>query len=58
MFNLALGLLQKMMPQLQAFSVIMGGQVALGLALFTIVVSATMLFWLQAVETTLAGLLG
>ncbi|EWY37141.1 flagellar biosynthesis protein FliR [Skermanella stibiiresistens SB22] len=58
MFNLALGLLQKMMPQLQAFSVIMGGQVALGLALFTIVVSATMLFWLQAVETTLSGLLG
>jgi len=58
MFNLALGLLQKMMPQLQAFSVIMGGQVALGLALFTIVISATMMFWLRTVESSLAGFLG
>ncbi|WP_246148481.1 flagellar biosynthetic protein FliR [Skermanella pratensis] len=58
MFNLAVGLLQKMMPQFQAFSVIMGGQVALGLALFAIVISATMLFWLRKVQDTLMGLLG
>jgi flagellar biosynthetic protein FliR len=58
MFNLALGLLQKMMPQLQAFGVIMGGQVALGLALLTIVMSAIMLFWLRTVESSLAGFLG
>jgi len=58
MFNLALGLLQKMMPQLQAFGVIMGGQVAAGLALLIIVMSATMLFWLRTVESSLAGFLG
>ncbi|UEM20177.1 flagellar biosynthetic protein FliR [Skermanella mucosa] len=58
MFNLAVGLLQKMMPQFQAFAVIMGGQVALGLALFAIVISATMLFWLRTVQDTLIGLLG
>jgi flagellar biosynthesis protein FliR len=58
MFNLAMGLLQKMMPQLQAFSVIMGGQVAAGLALLTLVMSATMMFWLRTVESSLAGFLG
>jgi flagellar biosynthesis protein FliR len=36
----------------------MCGQVALGLALLTIVMSAIMLFWLRTVESSLAGFLG
>ena len=34
------------------------GVVTLGLALLTIVMSATMLFWLRTVESSLAGFLG
>jgi flagellar biosynthetic protein FliR len=58
MFNLALGLLQKMMPQFQAFGIIMGGQIVLGLALLMIVLSATMMFWLRTMESSLAAFLG
>jgi flagellar biosynthetic protein FliR len=58
MFNLALGLLQKMMPQFQAFGIIMGGQIVLGLALLMVVLSATMMFWLRTMESSLAAFLG
>lgn len=52
LFALALGLLNKLAPQIQVFFLFMSTQVALGLFLFAITVSAMMMFWLTHFEST------
>lgn len=52
LFALALGLLNKLAPQIQVFFLFMSTQVALGLFLFAITLSAMMLFWLSHFEST------
>ena len=52
LFALALGLLNKLAPQIQVFFLFMSTQVALGLFLFSITLSAMMLFWLTQFEST------
>ncbi len=52
LFALALGLLNKLAPQIQVFFLFMSAQVALGLFLFAITLSAMMMFWLNHFETT------
>lgn len=57
LFGLALGLIARLMPQLQVFFVFMAAQVGLGLALMSLTLSAMMLYWLRSFESTLMGLL-
>ncbi|WP_431858497.1 flagellar biosynthetic protein FliR [Azospirillum sp.] len=52
LFALALGLLNKLAPQIQVFFLFMSTQVALGLFLFAITLSAMMMFWLGYFEST------
>jgi flagellar biosynthetic protein FliR len=52
LFALALGLLNKLAPQIQVFFMFMSTQVALGLFLFAITLSAMMMFWLTYFEST------
>jgi len=52
LFALALGLLNKLAPQIQVFFLFTSTQVALGLFLFAITVSAMMMFWLNHFEST------
>lgn len=52
LFALALGLLNKLAPQIQVFFLFMSTQVALGLFLFAITLSAMMMFWLNQFEST------
>lgn len=51
LFGLALGLLNKLAPQIQVFFLFMSTQVALGLFLFAITLSAMMMFWLSNFES-------
>lgn len=51
LFGLALGLLNKLAPQIQVFFLFMSTQVALGLFLFAITLSAMMMFWLSHFES-------
>lgn len=51
LFGLALGLLNKLAPQIQVFFLFMSTQVALGLFLFAITLSAMMMFWLGHFES-------
>ncbi len=57
LFALALGLLNKLAPQIQVFFLFMSAQVAIGLFLFVITLSAMMMFWLQYFESTLIAFL-
>ena len=52
MFGLALGILSKLAPQIQVFFLFMSTQVAIGLFLFALTLSAMMLFWLSHFEAT------
>ncbi|HYG88716.1 MAG TPA: flagellar biosynthetic protein FliR [Azospirillum sp.] len=52
LFALALGLLNKLAPQIQVFFLFMSTQVAIGLFLFAITLSAMMMFWLTHFEST------
>ena len=52
-FALALGIMARLAPQMQVFFVFMSAQIAYGLFLFAITVSAMMLFWLRHFEGTL-----
>lgn len=52
LFALALGLLNKLAPQIQVFFLFMSTQVALGLFLFALTLSAMMMFWLNYFEST------
>ncbi|HYH20894.1 MAG TPA: flagellar biosynthetic protein FliR [Azospirillum sp.] len=57
LFGLALGLLNKLAPQIQVFFLFMSTQVALGLFLFAITLSAMMMFWLSNFESAFVGFL-
>lgn len=50
-FNVALGILNRVAPQIQVFFILQPLQVMLGLALFLITAGAGMLVWLEAVVT-------
>lgn len=57
LFALALGLLSRLAPQIQVFFLFMSVQVALGLFLFAITLSAMMTFWLTEFEQSLVAFL-
>jgi flagellar biosynthetic protein FliR len=52
-----LGLLARLMPQVQIFFVSQPLQVGLGLAIFAIVMPAILLFWLERFQSGMTGLL-
>ncbi|MEI8395015.1 MAG: flagellar biosynthetic protein FliR [Rhodospirillaceae bacterium] len=52
-FALALGIMARLAPQMQVFFVFMSAQIAYGLFLFAITVSAMITFWLRHFESTL-----
>ena len=56
-FALALGVMARLAPQMQVFFVFMSAQIAYGLFLFAITVSAMMTFWLRHFEGTLVQFL-
>ena len=56
-FALALGVMARLAPQMQVFFVFMSAQIAYGLFLFAITVSAMMSFWLRHFESTLVQFL-
>jgi flagellar biosynthetic protein FliR len=56
-FALGLGLLARLMPQLQVFFIAMPLQIALGIAMIALTLSAVMLFWLRSFEDVLRGFL-
>ena len=56
-FNLGLGLIARLMPQMMIFFVAIPVQLMLGLAILALVISAMMLFWLGHFEERLAGFL-
>lgn len=55
---LGLGLLARLMPQLQVFFISLPAQVLLGLVVMAITVPAGLLFWLSRVETRSLAVLG
>lgn len=57
LFALALGLLSRLAPQIQVFFLFMSVQVALGLFLFAVTLSAMMTFWLTEFEQSLVAFL-
>ncbi|HYD30418.1 MAG TPA: flagellar biosynthetic protein FliR [Azospirillaceae bacterium] len=57
LFALALGLIARLMPQIQVFFIFMSAQVGIGLFLFGLTLSAMMLYWLQGFEATMINLL-
>ncbi|HRJ62285.1 MAG TPA: flagellar biosynthetic protein FliR [Azospirillaceae bacterium] len=57
LFALALGLLSRLAPQIQVFFLFMSVQVALGLFLFAVTLSAIMTFWLTEFEQSLVAFL-
>lgn len=57
LFALALGLLSRLAPQIQVFFLFMSVQVALGLFLLAITLSAMMTFWLTEFEQALVAFL-
>lgn len=56
--NVALGVLSRLVPQMQIFFVALPVQIGAGLMLFAISLGAAMLLWLTLFEETLTGLLG
>ena len=56
-FALALGVMARLAPQMQVFFVFMSAQIAYGLFLFAITVSAMMTFWLRHFESSLTQFL-
>ncbi len=56
-FYLGLGLIARLMPQVQIFFVAIPIQVMLGLLVMSLTLSAAMLFWLRAFQDGLAGYL-
>ncbi|MEO3433745.1 flagellar biosynthetic protein FliR [Inquilinus sp. CAU 1745] len=57
-FYLGLGLLNRLMPQMQIFFVAMPAQIMLGLIVMALTLSAGILFWLGRVQESLIGLVG
>jgi len=56
-FYLGLGLLNRLMPQVQIFFIAMPLQILLGMVLAALTVSAMMLFWLGRFQDSLIGIL-
>jgi flagellar biosynthesis protein FliR len=56
-FALALGVLGRLAPQIQVYFLFMSAQVAIGLILLSLTLSAIMLFWLNFFEQSLIGLM-
>ncbi len=57
-FYVGLGLLARLMPQLQIFFIAVPAQIYLGLAIFGAILSTIMLLWLNYAQRTLQGFLG
>ncbi|ANC91544.1 flagellar biosynthetic protein FliR [Azospirillum humicireducens] len=57
LFALALGLLNKLAPQVQVFQLFTSVQVLMGLFLFALTLGAMMMFWLSRFETSFVELL-
>ncbi|MBP2303033.1 flagellar biosynthetic protein FliR [Azospirillum picis] len=57
LFALALGLLNKLAPQVQVFQLFTSVQVLLGLFMFALTLGAMMMFWLSRFESTFVDLL-
>lgn len=57
LFALALGLLNKLAPQVQVFQIFTSVQVLMGLFLFALTLGAMMLFWLSRFESSFIELL-
>ncbi|PWC37617.1 flagellar biosynthetic protein FliR [Azospirillum sp. TSO35-2] len=57
LFALALGLLNKLAPQVQVFQLFTSVQVLLGLFMFALTLGAMMMFWLSRFESTFIDLL-
>ncbi|WP_207476433.1 flagellar biosynthetic protein FliR [Arenibaculum pallidiluteum] len=57
LLNCGMGVLQKLAPQIQIFFVMMSVQVALGLFMMTLVLSAVAMFWLGHFEDSMIGFL-
>lgn len=55
--NLAMGLLARLMPQIQVFFLILPIQIMLGMIILSIAVSAMMMMWLGYFEESLVGFL-
>ena len=53
LFYFSLGILSRLMPQLQVFFILMPAQILLGLSLMGITVSAMMLYWLDYLQAAL-----
>jgi flagellar biosynthetic protein FliR len=53
MVYIAMGILSRLMPQLQVFILSMPVQIIVGLLTFVLVVSAGMLFWMTEYETAI-----
>ena len=58
LFNLGLGLVSRLVPQIQIFFIGVPIQIVFGLLLLGLSMSALMLFWMAAFEEELVGLLG
>lgn len=56
--NVALGVLSRLVPQMQIFFVALPIQIGAGLLLFAISLGAAMLLWLNLLQETVLGLLG
>lgn len=56
-FYLGLGLLARLMPQVQIFFVAMPMNILLGLVIMVLTLSSAMLFWLEAFQDRFTGLL-
>ncbi|HET8726036.1 MAG TPA: flagellar biosynthetic protein FliR [Alphaproteobacteria bacterium] len=54
-FYLGLGLLNRLMPQVQIFFIAMPLQIVMGIAVMALTVSAMMLFWLNRFQDSLVG---
>jgi flagellar biosynthetic protein FliR len=52
-FNIGLGILARLMPQLQVFFVAMPLNIAMGMVIMTLVVSAAMAWFMQYMEQTI-----
>jgi flagellar biosynthetic protein FliR len=57
LFYTVLGIMQKMMPQIQLFLIAVPAQIWLGLTLLTLTVTTIMTIWLRYVNTTLSAFL-
>ncbi|CAK0755280.1 flagellar biosynthetic protein FliR [Azospirillaceae bacterium] len=55
-FAMALGLLNRMAPQIQVFYIFMSTQVALGLFLFSITLGSMTLLWIRDFEDVISGI--